>query len=137
MKQRRSILQLALADDTDCLKNNLVLLNAMAEPMFKVSKVLESAVELLMMGPCPALELSQFSWFTGVGCADDSLLSMVTIVTNDSLASRDLVRDLAVIVDSVTLPFAAAKPFGAVGGGQVEPTCQVSLDTSAHLSSAH
>jgi hypothetical protein len=37
IKQRRSILQLALADDTDCLKNNLVLLNAMAEPMFKAS----------------------------------------------------------------------------------------------------
>jgi hypothetical protein len=42
------------------------------------------------------------------------------------------VCDLAVIVDTATF---AAKPFGAVGIGQVERTCQVFLGASVHLPS--
>jgi hypothetical protein len=57
IKQRRSILQLVLADDANCLKSNPVLFDSMAETQIKALKGLEPSIERLVAGSSATFEL--------------------------------------------------------------------------------
>ena len=94
IKQWRSILELVLANCANSFKDNLVLLDAVAEAIIKAFKILESGVESFVTGPSAALELSQFWGILRVRHADDFLLSFVPIVTDDSFTARDFLLQL-------------------------------------------
>ena len=62
IKQRRSILQLVWADDANCLKNNPVIFNAIAESHIKAPNSLEPSIERLVAGVSATFELSYFGF---------------------------------------------------------------------------
>ena len=87
IKQRGPVLQLVLAYDANCLKDNSMLLDAVAESLIKHPKGLELTIERLVAGSCATLEFSYIWRIMGAQGTDGGLLSTVPLVANYLLAS--------------------------------------------------
>lgn len=104
------MLQLVLAYQANCLKNNLVLANTMTKCFGKAFQVLDPRVERLVVGSSTALEFSKIFGILGVGGTNNCILVLIPvyIVANDPFASRDFFLE-ALVTKDVDVRFPSLK----------------------------
>lgn len=82
---------MVLANDTDRLEADAVLLNSVAESLGETLEVLDPSIEGLLAASSPAFKLPQLFRISGIGNTDETFLAIVPPVPNDPLVWRDLV----------------------------------------------